>query len=396
MIRVETIILGAGASGLMSAIHCGQRGRSTLVVDHADRCGRKIRVSGGGKCNFTNLHASAGDYLCGNPHFVKSALARYTPQDFTSFMRRRRLTVVDMGKGMLFGDNANLVADALFEEAKAAGARFVFNSKALGVHKDGAGFVVDVESPEIADGKLGCSSLIVATGGLAWPQVGASGLGYEIARGFGLRVTSLRPGLSPLLAAEEMREWCASLSGISLPCRIALPQTPGAPLVEGDLLFTHKGLSGPAALDVSLYWREGQPISIDFLPETDLIAALSAAPRMELKNALSRLLPKRLAVSLCDAQGWSGQVAGMGKKRLQAAAEYVRSFPFVAAGVDDYAKAEVTLGGVDTGQFSSKTMECSSLPGLYFTGEALDVTGRLGGYNLQWAWASGVAAGSFA
>jgi predicted Rossmann fold flavoprotein len=394
--RVDTTILGAGASGVMAAIQCGLRGRSVLVLDHADRCGRKIRVSGGGKCNFTNAYASAADYVCGNPHFVKSALARFTPQDFTAFMRRRRLTIVDMGKGMLFGDNANRVADALNEEAVGTGARFVFNAAVRGARREGDGFVVNVSASEIPDGKVLCSSLVVATGGLAWPQVGASGLSYEIARGFGLRVTELRPGLAPLLASVESREWCAALSGISLPCRIVLPQTPEAPLIEGDLLFTHKGLSGPAALDASLYWREGRPLQIDFLPDSDLMGVLTSTPRLELKNALSRLLPKRLALALCALEGWSGQVAGLSKKRLLAVESAVRAFPFAAASVDDYAKAEVTLGGVDTAQFSSKTMECSTIPGLYFTGEALDVAGRLGGYNLQWAWASGVAAGSFA
>lgn len=380
----DVLILGAGASGLMCAIHAARRGRSVAVLDHAAACGRKVRVSGGGKCNFTNREAKASDYSCSNPHFVKSALAQYSPRDFLGFMERHALLVVDAGRGMLFSKNANDIAEALYLDALSFGAEFVFHATVAEVRREAGLFVID--GP---DGARAASSLVVAAGGLAWPQIGASNLGYRVARSLGHKVTALRPGLAPLLAPPELLPLCASLAGISLPVRVRAPHA-----AEGDLLFTHRGISGPVALDASLFWRE-EPLTIDWLPDVAIPDALAKAPRMEIKNALATFLPKRLAAALCELHGWKGAVASLSKKQAQGVERLLHAYPFAPAGTEGYAKGEVTIGGVETAQVSSKSMQSTLVPGLYFTGEVLDVTGRLGGFNLQWAWSSGFVAGQW-
>lgn len=391
MRNYDVLIIGAGASGLVCAAQCARRGRKTAILEHADTAGRKLRVTGGGRCNFTNLEASAADYVCGNPHFVKSALARYTPWDILAFLDEHGISHTDEGQGMLFAESADKLTEALVGDAADAGVGFYFNTRVVTARRHGERYVV-----ETSQGEFAAESLVVASGGLAWPQVGATGVGYELAQKFGLRVTPRKPGLAPLPAQggkDGFLDFCRALSGNALPVRLELE---GAPPIAANLLFTHKGVSGPAALDASLFWQPGKTIHIDFLPGVNVAETLLKRPKLEVKNALAQLVSKRMAALLCERHNWSGAVASWPQKRLQAVETLLHAYPFIPAGVAGYAKAEVTLGGVDVSAVSSKTMEVQENPGLFFTGEALDVTGRLGGYNLQWAWASGFAAGRFA
>ena len=381
---VDVIILGAGAAGLCCAAVAAGRGRSVVVLDHGTKPGRKVLASGGGRCNCTNVTVTAADYRCGNPHFVKSALARFTPTDFLSWIHAGCVGTAEEAGGKVFcRQGAVSMARFLESAARQAGARLLTGVRVDAARRDGDGFVV-----EGSCGTFRSAALVLALGGRSWPSLGASGLGYALARDFGLAVTPLRPGLVPLEAGASQRGWCRDLAGVSLPVRLAGPCA-----VEGDLLFTHTGISGPAVLDASLFWTEGEALAIDFLPGLDLEAELATAGRLEVKNALARYLPKRLAASLCQVLDLTGPVAGLAPKTLRTLAAQLAAYPFTPGATAGYAKAEVTLGGVDTAGVSSKTLEARSVPGLYVIGELLDVTGRLGGFNLHWAWASGQAAG---
>lgn len=395
MERFDVVVLGAGASGLFCARGCALRGRSVLVLDHAAQAARKVRISGGGRCNVTNLHASAADYTCANPHFVKSALARFTPWDMLDFLASRGVRAVEEDAGRMFClqgtggiGGAEAVAHALEDAAPEAGARLRLGVAVERVEGAEQGFTVN--------GAIACRSLVCALGGPAWPQVGATSLGFELARSFGLAVTPVRPGLVPLVADAPLRDFCAALAGTALPARVFGSWGDIGGEERGAILFTHKGLSGPAVLNASLRWRPGMELLLDLLPGVDVAQALADCGRQEARNALARLLPKRLANALCGHHGWRGRVADMGHKALQDMAETLGAWPFAASGTDGFARAEVCLGGVDTDALSSKTMEARAVPGLYFTGEVMDVAGRLGGYNLHWAWASGFAAGQHA
>ncbi len=388
MQQCDVAIAGAGASGLFCAIRAATRGRKVLVVDHNDVPGRKIRVAGGGRCNFTNLNLAAADYVSRNPHFVKSALARFGPWDCVAFFEGMGLGWVDEGEGRLFcAQGGDAVADSLWKQAEEAGASFLLGQEIVAAKKTGRGFHLFLEDDCIA-----CSSLAVAAGGPAWPQIGASSLGHRLARELGLRVTPVLPGLVPLLARADMLELCRTLSGVSLPVRITGERVSA----EGDLLFTHRGISGLVVLDVSVFWRLNETLRIDLLPGKDLAAVLAESPKLEIKNLLARLMPRRLADELCKRNGWRGRAADAPKKLFLEMEQTLHAWPYTPSGPDGFSKAEAALGGVDTDHFSSKTMECKDIPGLYYTGEALDVTGRLGGFNLHWAWASGWAAGEWA
>ncbi|MHC1789937.1 BaiN/RdsA family NAD(P)/FAD-dependent oxidoreductase [Solidesulfovibrio sp.] len=384
--KVDVAILGAGASGLCCAIACGRRGRSALLIDHGRKAARKVLASGGGRANCTNIDISPADYVCGNPHFVKSALARLSSWEFLDWIHAGGVATreEDNGKHFCTGGAISLVR-FLMAEAQAVGARFRLGATINAARKDGDGFVVDTDA-----GPVRAASLVLALGGKSWPGLGATDFGYALARGFGLGVTPLLPGLTPLLAGPDMAALCQDLSGVSLPVGLSGPCD-----AAGSLLFTHKGVSGPAVLDASLFWRHG-PIAIDFLPGVDLEAVLAETPRLEIKNALARVLPKRLAGAICDKLALAGPVAGLSPKARRELAHKLAAFPFTPARAEGYAKAEVTIGGVDTAAVSSKTLEATRIPGLYVVGELLDVTGRLGGYNLHWAYASGFAAGAYA
>ena len=385
----DVIIIGAGASGLICAAECGKRGRSVLVLDHGDRACAKVLVSGGGRCNFTNLNVSAENYLSANPHFCRSALARFTPQDFLSLLKKHRIPWYEKEEGQLFcKGTARDIAEMLLKECGEAGVEIRFKCRGRTIDRE-EGFIVTTEQDTIR-----AESLVIATGGLSYPQLGATGFGHDIARQFGLKLVAPRPALVPLTFSGQDRKFFQGLAGISLPAAIACLNRK----FRGSVLFTHRGLSGPAMLQASSYWKEGTTLSIDLFPGIDLGALLSAqrGSRIELRNLLSGHLPKRLAEAWCEHFSPSKPMNQFSDKDLRSLEESLHAWEIKPAGTEGYKTAEVTAGGVDTEGISSKTMEARTVPGLYFIGEVLDVTGHLGGYNLHWAWASGFAAGQYA
>jgi hypothetical protein len=387
----DVIIIGAGASGLFCALCAAGRGRKVLVLDHGDTPARKLGISGGGRCNFTNLSASAADYLCGNPHFVKSALAGFSPWDMLSFLAERGIGCDEKAEGQYFCDQgAEHLVDVLVEECKSLGVGFFMQRSIEAVERraEKGDYIVQCEDGET----FTAESLVVATGGISWPGVGASGFGYDIAKHFGLPVTKLRPALVPLVMGKKW-QW-ADLSGLSFRGALS-PQKGKGEAVIDDVLITHRGLSGPALLKWTLRNTGHEPFFLDLLPGQDVDALLRDYPigKKQLRNVLSELLPARLAERLCPPGTASMPVAELAKQKRQAVAEGVNRRAMQPSGPEGWNKAEVTAGGVDTRMISSKTMEATQVPGLFFIGEVLDVAGSLGGYNLQWAWASGHAAG---
>lgn len=387
--KSDVIVIGAGAAGMMCAIRAGKRGRSVLVLDHAKTPGEKIRISGGGRCNFTNIHAGPKNFLSANPHFCKSALARFTPADFVAMVDRHKIAWHEKALGQLFcDDSAKDIIHMLLDEMRAAGAEWQLRTEILGVEKTTDGFRVDT-----SEGAYECASLVIATGGKSIPKMGATGFAYRIAEQFGLAMTETRPGLVPLTLDPVLLEAIAPLSGIAAPAEIRHGKT----AFREALLFTHRGLSGPAILQISSYWREGEGITVDIEPDVDLLQHLKKAKqtngRQSAQTALADILPKRLAQYLVEREGISGNMADLSDKALTRLADAAQNWTVKPSGSEGYRTAEVTLGGIDTSTLESKTMEAKAVPGLYFIGECVDVTGWLGGYNFQWAWASGFAAG---
>jgi predicted Rossmann fold flavoprotein len=379
----NAIILGAGAAGLMCAAVAGQRGRRVLLLDHADRVGKKILISGGGRCNFTNLHVAPDRYLSANPHFAKSALGRYTAQDFLGLVERHGIAWHEKTLGQLFCDgSARQIVDMLLDEC-AQGRVEIGTGRPTGevTHGDGRFRVQDAEAP----------ALVIATGGPSIPKLGATGFAYDLARRFGLKVVEPRPALVPLTLPPDQALF-RELSGVSTEVIAGAGKTG----FREAALFTHRGLSGPAILQISSYWHPGEPIAIDFLPDAAagwLVEAKRARPRTTLRKLLSELLPARLADTIAEQLALAGELANLPDRRLNEAEQRLGGWQFRPNGTEGFAKAEVTIGGISTAELSSRTMEARKMPGLYAIGEAVDVTGWLGGYNFQWAWASGWAAG---
>jgi predicted Rossmann fold flavoprotein len=388
---VDAVIVGAGAAGLMCGIEAGKRGRRALVLEHNGQVGRKILISGGGRCNFTNIHTTAENFLSGNPHFAKSALARYTPRDFIAMVERHGIPYHEKTLGQLFCDRAATeIVQMLEAECKEAGVRIETACGVIGIRRaQGGGF--DVETTSC--GTFRCAALVVASGGLSIPKMGATPFGYEVARQFGLEIADCHAALVPFLFGSADRERFGGLAGVSAE---VTAQICGRGFRE-KLLFTHRGLSGPAILQASSYWRVGDFVEIDLLPGVDFAATIAecreAGARGEVRTLLARYLPKRLADRWCQVQGVSKAIMALSDREVTAIAAELHAWRFQPAGTEGYEKAEVTGGGVDTVELSSKTMECGKVPGLYFIGEVVDVTGQLGGFNFQWAWASGAAAG---
>ncbi|MDD3883363.1 MAG: NAD(P)/FAD-dependent oxidoreductase [Gallionella sp.] len=384
--ETDVIILGAGAAGMMCALQAGQRGRRVVVLDHARKLAEKIRISGGGRCNFTHLHAGPDNFISDNPHFCRSALARYTPQDFVGLMHKHGLGYHEKAPGQLFCDEGSgAIIEMLKAECDQAGVQFVMPCEIVSVrHQDGFQVMT-------AQGSFEAPALVVATGGLSIPKIGASPLGYKIAEQFGLPMVKPKPGLVPLSVAPEPWAPYAELAGIALNATVRC----GKREFRGDLLFTHRGLSGPAILQISSYWSHGERLHIDMLPGIDVLALLQAqsGSQKQLANWLTQWWPKHLAEIWCAQQGGSRPLNQYNDKQRSEIAAGLHDWQILPSGTLGYAKAEVTCGGVDTRALSSKTMSCNAFPGLYFIGEVLDVTGQLGGYNFQWAWASGYAAG---
>lgn len=375
----DVIILGAGASGLYCAIHAARSGQSVTVLDHGQKPAMKVRVSGGGRCNFTNLETGPEDYLCANPHFCKSALARHTPWDVVAFFAECGLCYEEKAAGQLFCvEKAGKLAGELVDRAKKAGVEIVLNGSIDAVFGEGP-FTVRFKGAEYS-----ASKLVVALGAPSWPQAGASSLGFDIARQYGLKVIKPRPALVGFELSGPDAKLCRSLAGTALPARI---ETGGTVHLD-DLLFTHKGISGPAPMQASLHWKPGAPLIVDFLPGQQLTELVenNRGP-IKLGKLLEKHLPKRCVALLPDTL-IRRPLAELSKEDATRAADLLHRRELLPRRTEGYAKAEVTAGGVDTDAISSKTFECGKVPGLYFIGEVLDVTGRLGGYNLQWAWAS--------
>ena len=387
------LIIGAGAAGLMCAITAGQRGRRVLVVDHANKVGKKILMSGGGRCNFTNLGTTPANYLSANPHFAKSALARYTPRDFIALVEKHRIAWHEKELGQLFcDDSSKQIVRMLLDECAAAGVTVEANCAVQRVRRTPEGFSVHT-----ARGEVHAESLVVASGGLSIPSMGASGFGYELARQFGHAVLPTRAGLVPLTLSGKHQEHYADLAGVALP---RVEARVGRQGFRAGLLFTHRGISGPAILQISSYWQPGDDLRLDLLPDLDVGAWLvdqrTARPLAELKTVLGEVLPKRLAQRLCEQWLGNRPMRQYRETELTQIGVQLAAWPITASGTEGYRTAEVTLGGVDTDGLSSSTMQSKLVPGLYFIGEVVDVTGWLGGYNFQWAWASGQAAGAAA
>ncbi|MCF1464241.1 NAD(P)/FAD-dependent oxidoreductase [Agrobacterium vitis] len=387
--RVDVVVIGAGAAGMMAAIRAGQRGRSVAVLDHAKAPGEKIRISGGGRCNFTNIHAGPKQYLSANPHFAKSALARFTPADFIAMVENHRIGWHEKTLGQLFcDDSAKDIIRMLLEEMRAAGARLHMQTDIRAVEKTLDGFRV-----ETSEGAIACQSLIIATGGKSIPKMGATGFAYRLAEQFGVGLVETRPALVPLTLEPGLLEELAPLSGMAVDALVRHGKTE----FREALLFTHRGLSGPAILQISSYWHEGDAITLSLQPELDFLDLLKAARRdngrQAVQTVLGQYLPKRLAQYWTERHGLEKPLADLSDKVLASITDALRNWQIKPAGSEGYRTAEVTLGGVDTQALDSKTMQVKAVPGLYFIGEAVDVTGWLGGYNFQWAWASGHAAG---
>ncbi len=388
--QVDVIILGGGAAGLMCAIEAGKRGRSVRVIEHANRVGKKILMSGGGRCNFTNLHATPANFLSENPHFCKSALARYTQWDFISMVERHGIKYHEKELGQLFCDESSkLIVRMLLDECEAAGVQIDVDREVSEVRRDETGFAL-----RTSQGPIHSTSLVVATGGLSIPSLGASGYGYQLAKQFGHTVLPTRAGLVPLTLSGKHLDDYEGLSGVALPL---VEASCGKQKFKAGFLITHRGISGPAVLQISSFWQPGADLRIDLSPDVDLEdylrTQLQERPASELKTVLADVLPKRLAHRLCERWFESRPMRQYKVTELQDFARQLHAWPIIASGTEGYRTAEVTLGGVSTDEVSSATMESRKAPGLYFVGEVLDVTGHLGGFNFQWAWASGHAAG---
>ncbi len=392
MRKFDVLVLGAGAAGMMAAIEAGKRGRSVLVVDHARSPGEKIRISGGGRCNFTNIHTRPDRFLSRNPKFAVSALTRYTPQRFIDLVKAYGIAFHEKALGQLFCDGSSLqMVNILTSELGKAGAALELGTSVESVEKAEAGFTVGLSS-----GAVAASSLVVATGGKSIPKMGASSLGYRLAEQFDLAVTETRPALVPLTFEPRILERLAPLAGIGVDATV---HANGRTFREA-MLFTHRGLSGPSILQISSYWREGDAIVVDLLPDIDVPKLLKTArrttPKLALQTILAHHLPKRLAQMLAEEIGITSMLGDVSDKKIAAIAEALTRWTLKPTGSEGYRTAEVTLGGVDTASLSSTTMEARNVPGLYIIGEVVDVTGWLGGYNFQWAWSSGWSAGQVA
>jgi predicted Rossmann fold flavoprotein len=387
--QFDVVVIGAGAAGMMCAAEAGKRGRSVLILDHAAKPGEKIRISGGGRCNFTNLNAAPANFISQNPSFAISALRRYTQRDFIALVERYGIAYHEKTLGQLFCDGSSKqIIDLLLSEMRQGNVELRLSTSVESVEKAPEGFAL-----KLTQGAVQCRSVVVATGGKSIPKMGATGFGYDLAQQFGLKIVETRPALVPLTLEPTLLERLAPLAGVSVDAVAGCRKTTFAEA----MLFTHRGLSGPAILQISSYWREGDEIVLSMLPGVNLFEELRAARaqngRQALQTALSAFLPKRLAQLIAETEKGPANLADYSDKKLRTIDEAVNRWRFKPAGSEGYRTAEVTLGGVDTRELDSRTMEAKAVPGLYFIGEVVDVTGWLGGYNFQWAWSSGWCAG---
>ena len=390
--QYDVVIIGAGAAGMMCAIEAGKRGRSVLLVDHAKKAGEKIRISGGGRCNFTNLHCSPKQFLSQNPHFCVSALRRYSQHDFVAMVEAHGIAYHEKTLGQLFcDDSSKQIINMLLEECHAADVDIQLNTSVETVKKPEEQFTLKLSDARM----VSAESVVIATGGPSIPKMGATGWGYKIAEQFGLNIIETRPALVPFTLSPKALEENKALAGVALPVRASNDRTS----FDEAMLFTHRGLSGPAVLQISSYWRDGEEVSFNLMPDMEALAELKVArdahPKQALHTVLAKWLPKALAQHVCAEQIRNTRMADLSNAVLKEVADTLNGLRITPNGTEGYRTAEVTLGGVDTDELSSKTFEAKRVQGLYFIGEVVDVTGWLGGYNFQWAWASGHCAGQY-
>ncbi len=390
--KYDVIIIGAGAAGMMSAIEAGKRGRKVLLVDHSRKIGEKIRISGGGRCNFTNTNTHPSKFISKNPNFAISALSQYTQNDFTDLIKKHKIEFHEKKLGQLFCDgSAQQIIDMLLLECEMANVTLWRGVVVENIDKQDDQYLINVNSE-----KYLCHSLVIATGGLSIPKIGASKFGYEIARKFDLSIVETFPALVPLTFNEKILIMCRELSGLSLGAIVSFNKT----LFEEGMLFTHRGLSGPSILQISSYWKLGNYININLSPHSNIFNLLEdrkeSNPKQDINTIIAEILPKRLAHMICSENNINGNISELSNKNLIKLSDAIHSWVIKPTGTEGYRTAEVTLGGIDTDEISSKTMMSLKNPGLFFIGEVLDVTGHLGGYNFQWAWSSGFVAGQYA
>ena len=387
--KYDVIIIGAGAAGLMSAIEAGKRGKIVLLIDHSTKIAEKIRISGGGRCNFTNLYSNPSNFLSNNKHFCKSAFAKYTQNDFIDLIEKHNIEFFEKKLGQLFcNTSAKEIIDMLVKECIENNVNIDLETKVISLSKTENEYIIKTNK-----GTYTSKSMVIATGGLSIPKIGASDFGYRIAKQFDLKVTDLFPALVPLTFEEKELEFCKSLAGVSLNASVKVDKT----IFNEGLIFTHRGISGPSILQISSYWKSGQPISINLLPGHNMDIILkqrrNETPKQTLSNVLSDYLPNKLALAICNKFLINQKIADASNEILKKLSDFVNNWIVYPKGTEGYKTAEVTLGGIDTKEISSSTMECIKHPGLFFIGEVLDVTGHLGGHNFQWAWSSGFVAG---
>ena len=388
MKNFDVIIIGGGAAGLFCAVEAGKRRRRVLVIEHNAEVGRKILISGGGRCNFTNIYAKPENFISQNPHFIKSALARYTPQDFIELVKKHGIEFYEKKLGQLFcRESSRQIVQMLLRECQQARVEIRMNCSVASLEKNERFFI------RTNQGDLSADSIVVATGGLSFPKIGATDFGYRIAKQFGLKMTGTRPALVPLIFANGKTKGFQKLAGVSIDAVASR----GRQSFRENILFTHRGLSGPAVLQISNYWDEEKPVTFDLMPEADALELLEKnhSSKQNLDNFLSRFLPNRFAEIFTALNFPNKSLNQLSKKEIEQIAEKLNAWQIRFGETEGYHKAEVTLGGVETDELSSQTMEAKKVSGLYFIGEVVDVTGWLGGYNFQWAWASGFAAGQF-
>ena len=385
----DVIIIGAGAAGLMCSFEAGKRGKRVCLLEHSSKIAEKIRISGGGRCNFTNLFSTDSNFISDNKHFCKSAFAKYTQNDFIDLVKKHNIEFFEKKMGQLFCiKSAKDIIDMLVSECINQKVEIFIDTKIKNLSKDENSYIVNTDK-----GTISSPSIVIATGGLSIPKIGATDFGYQIAKQFNLKVTELTPALVPLVFEKDILDFCKSLAGTSLNASIKINKT----VFKEGLIFTHRGLSGPSILQISSYWVKDSPIKINLLPDQDIEVILKnrriSTPKQIVSKILSDYLPNKLSLAICDQLKVKKQIGDTSNQILKKVSNFVNNWTVVPSGTEGYKTAEVTLGGIDTKEISSSTMECKKHPGLYFVGEVLDVTGHLGGHNFQWAWSSGFLAG---
>ena len=389
--KYDVIIIGAGAAGLMCSFEAGKRGKKVCLLEHSSKIAEKIRISGGGRCNFTNLFSTDSNFISDNKHFCKSAFAKYTQNDFIDLVKKHNIEFFEKKMGQLFCiKSAKDIIDMLVSECINQKVEIFIDTKIKSLSKDENSYIVKTDK-----GTISTPSIVIATGGLSIPKIGATDFGYQIAKQFNLKVTELTPALVPLVFEKDILDFCKSLAGTSLNASIKINKT----VFKEGLIFTHRGLSGPSILQISSYWVKDSPIKINLLPDQDIEVILKnrriSTPKQIVSKILSDYLPNKLSLAICDQLKVKKQIGDTSNQILKKVSNFVNNWTVVPSGTEGYKTAEVTLGGIDTKEISSSTMECKKHPGLYFIGEVLDVTGHLGGHNFQWAWSSGFLAGQY-